>query len=160
MGGPIILLPSRPLVYNMGMVRVLVEMHRNLILLHPVIMLPLIAFLQDQRYALVLSCHYRVQCNAFCIIRVSLARFLPRVCTTSHSLAVERSAGVTMQIQPLDSSRYIAWYLGMAVLFSYHLSTVRNASKSHPHSRDRYCFTNIFSGAVGETARPRPSRSG
>jgi hypothetical protein len=47
MGGPIILLPSRPLAYNMGMVRVLVEMHRYLILLHPVIMLPLIAFLQD-----------------------------------------------------------------------------------------------------------------
>lgn len=35
MGGPIILLSSRPLVYNMGMVRVLVETHRNLILFVP-----------------------------------------------------------------------------------------------------------------------------
>lgn len=35
------------LVYNMGMVRVLVEMHRNLIRLFPVVIQPLIVVLQD-----------------------------------------------------------------------------------------------------------------
>jgi hypothetical protein len=33
MGGPIVLLPLNPLVYNLGMGGGLVEMHRNLILL-------------------------------------------------------------------------------------------------------------------------------
>lgn len=49
MGGPIVLLPSRPLLYNMGMVGVPVEMHRTLILLYPVVVQQLIALLQDLR---------------------------------------------------------------------------------------------------------------